>query len=104
MSAVVAPLYTAPLGEPLSELSTMSTALVPPFHPEMVPSSVAKMNRAGLPFGRRKSELPLKTVPVGVAVAPGGAIFGRGMITEAVPLERTLTASAVYGDVTPDIS
>src|SRR5215469_4990980 len=97
MSAVVAPLYTAPFGEPLPELSTSRTTLIegglPPagilsigFQPEIVPSSVAKMKTAGLPGGvplsRIKSlGLPLKTMPVGVAAAPG-VKPGGGTITK----------------------
>lgn len=68
---IASPLYTAP--DP--ELSTLSTALVPPFHPEIVPSSVAKMNRAGVPLGSLKSvALALNTWPVGAAggVPPAG--------------------------------
>src|SRR5215469_17334640 len=56
------------------------------FQPEIVPSSVAKMKRAGWPAGvpllRRKSlGLPLKTMPVGVAAAPG-VKPGGGTITK----------------------
>src|SRR5437867_2518373 len=62
----------------------------------MVPSSVAKMNRAGLPFGRTKSALPLKTVPVGVASVPEGAFFGGGIVTVPVPLIGTIAPAPVY--------
>src|SRR6266446_6131095 len=54
----------------------MRTAFCPPFQPEMVPSSVAKMKWAdvpGVPGTVRKSVgLPLKTTPVGVDVVPAG--------------------------------
>src|SRR5512135_30057 len=73
---IASPLYTAPD----TELSTTRTALVPPFHPEIVPSSVAKMNRAGLPLGSLKSvALPLKTWPVGAA--GGVPPVGGGIVT-----------------------
>src|SRR5215472_12419500 len=94
MSPLVAPLYTAPFPEPLSELSTSSTAWIEggfapwatsawAFQPEIVPSSVTKMKTAGrlegVPLSRMKSVgLPLKTIPVGVAVVPAGAVFGGG--------------------------
>src|SRR5580693_1241105 len=47
-----------------------------PFHPEMVPSSVSKMNRLVVP-PTLKPPRPLATVPVGVAgfeLPPGGGI------------------------------
>ena len=49
--------------------------LAPGFQPEIVPSSVAKMNAAGKPAGvplssRKSVELPLKTTPVGVDCVP----------------------------------
>src|SRR5882762_10863502 len=91
------PLETALFFEPLSELSTSRTALTegglapaamlaPGFHPEIVPSSVEKMKRAGRPAGvplfKRKSvPLPLKTIPVGADWVPG-AKPGGGTITK----------------------
>ena len=55
------PLYTASNGE----RSATTTALVPPFHAEMMPSSPAKMNRALVDAGITKSLVALKTIPVG---------------------------------------
>src|SRR3954453_1819121 len=61
----------------------MMVAVVPPFHPAIVPSSMSKMKRAGLLFvGSRKSVvLPLKTCPVGVETVPVGEPAGGGMVT-----------------------
>src|SRR6266446_2124372 len=71
----------------------MRTAFCPPFQPEMVPSSVAKMKWAdvpGVPGTVWKSVgLPLKTTPVGVDVVPAGEPFGGGTVTLPVPLMRT---------------
>src|SRR5438132_11679099 len=60
--------------------------LAPGFQPEIVPSSVAKMNAAGKPAGvplssRKSVELPLKTTPVGVDCVPG-ANPGGGTMTK----------------------
>ena len=55
----------APLKLALASRNT-TTASVPPFQPETLPSSVTKRNRAAWPFGRTKPLVPLKTVPVGV--------------------------------------
>ena len=61
--AMVMPLYSAPC----SERSTTTIAEEPPFHPETVPSSLAKINFAGLPVpGITKSVVALKTCPVGL--------------------------------------
>src|ERR671934_1800674 len=52
--------------------------------PEIVPSSVSKMNRLGPecpPLETTKSLLPLKTVPVGADVVPGALPAGGGMVT-----------------------
>src|SRR6266536_1785800 len=58
----------------LTGLVNLSTALIPPDQPEMVPSSVTKMKRAA-----PKSEPPLKTIPVG---ADGGTPpTGGGTVT-----------------------
>jgi hypothetical protein len=51
------------------------------FHPEIVPSSVAKMKRAGLPGLSRKSPVLLDTWPVGVDTVPIGEPAGGGMVT-----------------------
>ena len=69
------------------ELSTFSIALwrsTAGFQAETVPSSVTKINRAGLPEVTSKSELPLKTAPVGAAglLPPegGGMVTTKGTI------------------------
>src|SRR5512133_1354473 len=71
------PTVFAELSTPMSELVPLAAG----FHPEMVPSSVAKMNRAapfGTPvaafFGTTNPVVPLATCPVGVAASllPGG--------------------------------
>src|SRR5260370_38390620 len=52
--------------------------------PEIVPSSVLKMNRATpdmVPFETRKPAVPLKTTPVGAAVVPAGLPPGGGIVT-----------------------
>jgi hypothetical protein len=75
---MVQPLYTAPF----LELSTTNCALcgsTPGFHPEMVPSSVTKINNPGLPAATAKSVVPLKTMPLGVAVSV--LPFGGGTVT-----------------------
>src|SRR5438132_1476094 len=79
------PLYTAPsAGLGIIELSSSSTALCRSTcgaQAEMVPSSAAKMNRAGAvaPFPlTTKSAVPLKTTPVGAADEPPA---GGGMVT-----------------------
>ena len=66
------------------ELSTTIDAVVPPFHPAMAPFSVTKMNLAGVLPGKEKSEVPLKTTPVGAegALPPGGT----GMVTTSPSL------------------
>jgi hypothetical protein len=59
-------------------LSTSSTALLPPVQAEIVPSSVEKIKKAGVPL-TIKLAVELATIPVGVAgpVAPDGG----GMVT-----------------------
>src|SRR5260370_37158364 len=52
--------------------------------PEIVPSSVLKMNRATpdmVPFETRKPAVPVKTTPVGAAVVPAGLPPGGGIVT-----------------------
>src|SRR5882724_7876363 len=61
--------------------------LTPGFQPEMVPSSVAKMNTdgrpPGMPLSNKKSvRLPLNTTPVGVDCVPAGAKPGGGTTTK----------------------
>src|SRR5260221_6485812 len=53
-------------------------------HPEIVPSSVLKMNRATpdvVPLETTKPVVPLKTTPVGAAVVPAGLPPGGGTVT-----------------------
>src|SRR5580658_363007 len=50
---------------PLKELSTIMTADVPPFHPEIVPSRVQNRKFALVPLGKRNAVVPLETCPVG---------------------------------------
>ena len=74
------PLYTAPLAE-LSTAITTGT----PLKPEMVPSSLAKMKRAGpvpAPLFTTKPLPPLNTTPVGVPCSPPapGTVTIRGMV------------------------
>src|ERR1700674_1119004 len=57
------------------------------FQPEIVPSSVAKINAAGFPVGvplssRKSVGLPLNTTPVGVDCVPAGAKPGGGTMTK----------------------
>src|SRR5882724_7830441 len=57
------------------------------FQPEMVPSSVAKMNTAGRPAGvplsnKKSVGLPLNTTPVGVDCVPAAAKPGGGTTTK----------------------
>ena len=49
----------------------------PPFHAEIVPLRLAKMNRAGFPLASLKSVVPLNTCPVG----PCGPAAVVGMAT-----------------------
>src|SRR5712692_6106305 len=54
------------------------------FQPDIVPSSVAKMNRLGpdiLFSETTKPLVPLKTLPVGAAVVPAGLPAGGGIVT-----------------------
>src|SRR6266704_4590874 len=54
------------------------------FQPDIVPSSVAKMNRLGpdaMPSVTTKPLVPLKTLPVGAAVVPAGLSLGGGIVT-----------------------
>jgi hypothetical protein len=59
-------------------LSTSVRAVRPslPFHPAIVPSSVAKRNRSPL-----NALVPLKTVPVGFPIASAGLALPLGMVT-----------------------
>src|SRR6266567_9285635 len=72
------PLYTALA----AELSAMIAATAPPFQPEIVPSSVAKMNDAALPFANLKTlAVPFRTWPVGRPNDPAGDAAPGGMVT-----------------------
>src|SRR6266567_2006021 len=54
------------------------------FQPDIVPSSVSKMNRLekDVPFSKTlKPPLPLKITPVGAAVVPAGLPSGTGIVT-----------------------
>jgi hypothetical protein len=44
------------------------------FHAEIVPSSAAKMKKAGFPGVTAKSLLPLKTIPVGLPIGVPGIV------------------------------
>src|SRR5579883_1652470 len=86
MSAIVPPLYTAPFAAfGFCELSTLMTAVGPEFQPEIVPSSVTKINRAGVAGASKKSiGLPLNIIPVG---DPGADWLGAlGTVTIPLPL------------------
>src|SRR5258706_8147155 len=53
-------------------------------HPEIVPSSVAKIKGAApdpMAFETTKPAVPLKTTPVGAAVVPAGLSPGGGIVT-----------------------
>src|SRR6267154_6840816 len=96
------PLYTAPLAE--SSTARRAVAGKLPLmvdHVEIVPSSVAKRNCAGVPRTRKSSAMGLNTMPVGVEgktlpegvgmpTAEGIAGLPAGSTTLALP--RLLTA------------
>src|SRR5713226_1420670 len=70
------------------------------FQPDIVPSSVAKMNRLGpdIPFSETTKPLgPLKTLPVGAAVVPAGLPAGGGIVTTS----GTAVPSPLYKVATP---
>ena len=96
------PLYTAPL----AELSTAITTGVPR-NPEIVPSSLAKMKRAGpvpAPLFTTKPVPPLKTTPVGALcwpIAPGTVTIS-GMVPPPTlyTVERPFPLSEIHhGDI-----
>src|SRR5260221_5488455 len=73
-------------------------------HPEIVPSSVLKMNRATpdmVPFETRKPAVPLKTTPVGAAVVPAGLPPGGGIVTTRGAFGGKGVAAPVYSVETP---
>src|SRR6267378_8286944 len=75
------PAMASPLNDaPRAEASTCVIAVVPaaPFHPAIVPFSVANMNRAFAPFESPNEPVLLNTCPVGT---PGTAPPGPGMVT-----------------------
>src|SRR6266566_3205031 len=70
------------------------------FQPDIVPSSVSKMNtlEKDVPFSETlKPPLPLKITPVGAAVVPAGLPAGGGMVT----VSGTFTPWPVYSVDTP---
>src|SRR5215467_15465191 len=74
------------------------------FQPEIVPSSVAKMNRLGAetPFSvTTKSLVPLKILPVGAEVVPAGLPFGGGMVTTSGEPTGNGVPSPLYSVDTP---
>src|SRR6266699_4451032 len=74
------------------------------FQPEIVPSSVANMNRLGpeRPFSETtKSLVPLKTLPVGAAVVPAGLPFGGGIVTTSGEPTGNGVPSPLYRVDTP---
>src|ERR1700678_1467567 len=90
------PLYTAPF----EELSTLIVAAVPPFHPEMVPSSVQNIKLA-LVVPMRNTVVELENWPetgpgpAGLA-APGGMVtFKEAMVMVAVALVEYTVANPV---------
>src|SRR5579862_784545 len=86
------PLYTAPAAELSTILIAVAGAAIDPFHAEIVPSSVAKMNDETLPFGAGRIQFtPFPaTCPVGVPIVellavPGG-IFTTTAVMAPAPL------------------
>src|SRR5258707_12271195 len=74
------------------------------FQPEIVPSSVLKMNRAGpdvVPLETTKPLVPLKTTPVGAAVVPAGLLWGGGIVTTRGGPGGKGVAGPVYSVETP---
>src|SRR5215472_11892632 len=68
----------------------------PGFQPEIVPSFVAQMKRAGadaVELLTTKSTVPLDTMPVGLEVCPAGAAAGLGMDTTGRTVESTAVMS-----------
>src|SRR5438128_1561162 len=106
---MASPLYTAPLAE-LSAATTMGA----PLNPEIVPSSLAKMKRAGLglpvpPLLTTKPAPPLNTMPVGalwLPPAPGTVkIAGMAPVPTLYSVERPVPLSEIHhGDVGLDAS
>src|SRR6266849_2753197 len=84
-------------------LSITSLVPSPLFQLAMVPSSVAKMKRLGpvVVPGTAKSEVPLKTAPVGVPMAPGGLPAGGGILTTRGDIEGKGCPFPSYTVLTP---
>src|SRR5690348_5816876 len=73
------PLYTPPV---VVCIKIASVGLAPGFHPEIVPSSLVKMNIAGWLTATGNAPVPLKrlnTIPVGVPLPGGGTVTTRGL-------------------------
>jgi hypothetical protein len=69
----------APVSTEFADPGTFTTAAVPEFQAEMVPSNDTKMKWAACPGVTAKSVvLPLKTIPVGLPIVAGGVA---GMVT-----------------------
>src|ERR1700679_4064005 len=85
------PVYTAPVE---GTATTAALGLTPGFQPLMVPSSVAKIKIAGEPL-ILKSDVPLKTMPVGV---PGPSPPAVGIKT----FRGTLVPSPWYSVAQPE--
>src|SRR5438874_7779846 len=76
------PVYTAPC------TSAICCAVLPPFHPEIVPSTASKIQRAGAPL-TTKSVVGLFTTPVGVPwarPAAGGIVTSVAFFVSGLPL------------------
>src|SRR5580658_4390938 len=90
------PLYT----EPFEELSTLTVAAAPPFHPEIVPSSVQKRKLALL-VPIRNTVVLLESWPetgpgiVPLAAPAGMVTFSAGPVIVAVALVEYTVANPV---------
>src|SRR5262245_58217638 len=91
-----------------SESSTSriaSVAFAVGFHPEIVPSSVAKMKKLGPEFAplvtTKLSAMLAKTIPVGAATAPSGAFMGGGTVTTSGWLAGNVVPEPSYSVLTP---
>src|SRR5258708_11928251 len=85
--AMARPLYTAPDDE-RSTIMTPCVRSTVGFHPTMVPSSVEKMNDAGMPGAALKDEVPLNIAPVGAppVLAVGVAMATINALATPLPL------------------
>src|SRR5438876_2901875 len=74
------------------------------FQPDIVPSSVSKMNRLekDVPFSETlKPPPPLKITPVGAAVVPAGVPVGAGMVTVSGTFMTSMPWVVLYSVDTP---